>query len=84
MVRPSPSVFLIKPDSWVIEKKHQVHCDFGNHNLDYVPITLAVKDSVFFIRVGETGVTQITIVAGLGPSQVTRRFDLCTPPMVVW
>ena len=83
-VRPSPSVFLINPISRVIEKKHQVQCDFDDHGASRMHRILAMKDSMFFICEGEME-ARITVATGLGPGQVIRRFDLYLPMMMmVW
>ena len=80
MVLHSPSVFLIDPVSHAIKKKQYIHRVYqGPGFLDSCKI-MAMKDRVFFICEGVTGM-QITAVAGSGQGQVIGRFH-ANPPEV--
>ena len=61
-------------------RKYHTQLDDANYHAIDLQKTLAIKDRFFFIF-EDAEVTWVTVVAGLGPKAVTKRFSL-TPPVV--
>lgn len=75
---PRPTVFFIDPVSQVIEEKQRIYRYLDGPGLTWLSEILAVGDRIFFINVDDRG-TWVTVVVGLGPNSVIRRFHLDLP-----